>query len=283
MNFRVNGRVLAVMAALTALVSSCGDSPNTGTHSKSSGGVATPAAQARVASVSPSDSSIAISPRTYATPGDPCAGLIASIAFSDAADACASEWGNYLAVQVPGQDVMDNAAGSKTVRVQKGVSAPEADAAATAFYRWEVFSEWAASNAPGGETLLESPNFPTALGQAAINHQSVYEVPACDFFTQLRVVKLSGASAGAFIAHGMVAESGDVAIVATWPQCAGDLVSSPREGGGRIRVGATSHAYSSVSVGRVVNAGPFGKIYQFTGYLVCGLTSGISAECGAAS
>ncbi len=271
---------MIISVGLVVAMSGC-SSGGTSKNSTPKPSAARPTGTPAPAVPDPHDTTITIAPRTYDTPGDPCAGLATTVTFPAAPAACQTEWSRTLPGHIPGQDLMDGAPTMpRTVSVQSGVDSTRAAALATAFYRWQAFITWGATQKSKTiVTALESSTAPTQVGKAIFNGGVLVSIAPCDYPSAMRVVKLSDQAKNAFVNDSQAA-SGDLAIVATYPACSGATIG---QDGGRFTVDVTPHEYSAVTAGTIVNTPPFGSVFKVSGGLTCGVDNGIRIECGGGS
>ena len=282
----VRGAILCALGIASTLCA-CGTAalPGSATVNKQSPAIAVLPLQSPAAPTAPPsrpsipDTSITLTPKTYESAG-PCSGLQATAAFSYASPSCQLAWAQFFPRQLAGQDLMDASVMPKTVSIAAGVDPAAGRALATAFYRWQAFYDWAALNLnKSAIALLESPTAPTQLGRAIGEGTFVYSVPPCDMPTAIRVVHLSVAAAATIESRAGIAPD-PLALVATWPACAGAEVAAPD--GARIHIEMTPSSYVSVVTGAIVQTAPFGSVFDLTSSVDCVNNPGLSAECGGA-
>lgn len=268
------------MVGLTALATGCGGSVTP----KISGAAATPASASapaspslKAASTPKAATTISIAPQLYG-PGNPCAGVATTVPAAKVSNACFLAWFPYvnnvpsdIPVNVPGQDVFDNAKMPKTALVAQGVDPGTAKQYADAFFRFEVLSLFVERDQePNALTALDGPGWVAhdTLLQYMNKGYRVYDAEDCMLPTQVSVVTLDADAINYMESQGYQPHS-KTAIIATFPTCKGVYLTTTGQIAGWY-LGLTAPA-SAVLTGTVgTPSAVLGNDFYVDGEAVCG-------------
>ena len=242
-----------------------------------------PPASDTVAKMGTTDQQVVISPTTYSSTSDACVFLPTSTSPSSAPQACAAEWKSLGVTSIPGADLMNSTAIPHVVFAGPGVSQTEAAIVGTAFYRWQAFQTWAESNTlVAAMQTLDPPGHQDPVVQALTTGGQggqVLSVDPCNLPVQIRVVHLDAGALNYINSQGWTT-TGDLAVLATYPECAGIMVAYADHSSTTV---APSSGVTAINPGSIENIPPFGSVWRITGEVPCGSDPALTTVCAGGS
>ncbi len=240
-----------------------------------------PPATSQVAKPGSGDQAYTISPATYA-PSDPCATLGSDVSVASAPTACQQEWLALGVTDIPGADLMNTMGMPHNVLAGPGVSQADAIRVATGFYRWQAFQTWAENTTlVAAMQALDPPGHSDPVVDALNGQASarVTSVPQCNLPVALRVVRLDTGAVDFIRSQGW-SVSNNLAVLATYPQCAGITVTFANN---QTTTVAPSTAITAINPGEFTTTAPFGEVWKIEGEVGCGSSDKLAAVCSGGS